>query len=35
MELLVIERLVDSVILIDHLNGVDRATQFIFGLNPA
>ena len=29
-----IERLIDSVILIDHLNGVSKATQFILGLNP-
>ena len=29
-----IERLIDSVILIDHLNGVRKATQFILGLNP-
>jgi len=31
----VIERLIDSVILIDHLNEIDKATQFILGLNPA
>lgn len=30
-----IERLIDSVILIDHLNGIDKATQFILDLNPA
>jgi predicted nucleic acid-binding protein len=30
----VIERLIDSVILIDHLNRVDQAKQFIIGLNP-
>lgn len=30
-----IERLIDSVILIDHLNGIDKATRFILGLNPA
>lgn len=30
-----IERLIDSVILIDHLNGIDKATQFILGLYPA
>ena len=29
-----IERLIDSVILIDHLNGIDKATQFVLGLNP-
>lgn len=34
MELAVIERLIDSVILIDHLNGIDKATQFILSLNP-
>jgi predicted nucleic acid-binding protein len=28
------ERLLDSVILIDHLNGISKATQFILGLNP-
>lgn len=29
-----IERLVDSVILIDHLNGIDKATKFILDLDP-
>ena len=29
-----IERLIDSVILIDHLNGIDKATNFVFGLDP-
>ncbi len=29
-----IKRLIDSVILIDHLNGVERAKEFIIGLNP-
>ncbi len=29
-----IERLVDSVILIDHLNGIDKATKFVLDLNP-
>jgi predicted nucleic acid-binding protein len=29
-----IERLIDSVILIDHLNGIDKATHFIIGLDP-
>ena len=29
-----IERLIDSVILIDHLNGVSKATRFILALNP-
>lgn len=27
------DRLIDSVILIDHLNGIEQATQFILGLN--
>ena len=29
-----IERLIDSVILIDHLNDVSEATRFIVALNP-
>ncbi|GAG09217.1 unnamed protein product [marine sediment metagenome] len=29
-----IERLVDSVILIDHLNGIDKATKFVLDLAP-
>lgn len=29
-----LERLIDSVILIDHLNGIEKATRFIDGLNP-
>lgn len=29
-----IERLIDSVILIDHLNGIDKATRFILKLDP-
>ena len=29
-----IERLLDSVILIDHLNGVRKATRFLSGLDP-
>jgi len=29
-----IERLIDSVILIDHLNGISKATQFVLGLDP-
>jgi predicted nucleic acid-binding protein len=29
-----IERLVDSVILIDHLNGIDQATKFVLDLDP-
>lgn len=31
----VIERLLDSVILIDHFNGIGEATQFISELDPA
>ena len=30
----VIEALIDSVILIDHLNGIDEATRTIIELNP-
>ena len=30
-----IERLLDSVILIDHFNGISEATRFISGLAPA
>ena len=29
-----LERLLDSVILIDHLNGVPQATEFILALDP-
>jgi hypothetical protein len=29
-----IERLIDSVILIDHLHGVEKATRFIINLDP-
>jgi predicted nucleic acid-binding protein len=29
-----IKRLLDSVILIDHLNGIEKATQFILKLQP-
>lgn len=29
-----IERLIDSVILIDHLNGIEKATRFIAKLDP-
>ena len=29
-----ITRLLDSVILIDHLNGIDQATSFVLKLNP-
>jgi predicted nucleic acid-binding protein len=29
-----IERLMDSVIVIDHLNGQEKATRFILELNP-
>lgn len=28
------QRLVDSVILIDHLNGIDQATKFVLDLDP-
>jgi predicted nucleic acid-binding protein len=34
MEFKMIERLIDSVIIIDHLNGLDKATQFILNLDP-
>ena len=34
MVFLMIERLIDSVILIDHLNDVAEATRFIVALNP-
>jgi predicted nucleic acid-binding protein len=34
MGFVMIERLIDSVILIDHLNGVTEATRFIVALNP-
>ena len=30
-----IERLLDSVILIDHFNGVPEATRFLSGLDPS
>ena len=30
----VIERLLDSVILIDHLNGIERATKYISAIDP-
>jgi len=29
-----LERLLDSVIIIDHLNGIEAATRFILGLDP-
>ena len=29
-----IERLIDSVILIDHLNGIEKATRYIIKLDP-
>ena len=29
-----IKRILDSVILIDHLNGIEKSTKFILGLNP-
>ena len=28
------ERLIDSVIIIDHLNGIDKATRFMLDLDP-
>jgi len=28
------ERLLDSVILIDHLNGINKATRFVSDLDP-
>ena len=34
MGTMTIERLIDSVIIIDHLNGIHKATKFISGLNP-
>jgi predicted nucleic acid-binding protein len=34
MERRMILRLIDSVILIDHLNGVKKASAFLAGLNP-
>lgn len=34
MEFSMIERLIDSVILIDHLNGIEKATEFVSRLNP-
>jgi predicted nucleic acid-binding protein len=34
MEFMMIERLIDSVIIIDHLNGIDKATQFVLNLDP-
>ncbi len=33
MAFVMMERLIDSVILIDHLNGIEQATHFILGLN--
>ena len=29
------ERLLDTVILIDHFNGISQASAFVLGLNPA
>ena len=29
-----LERLLDSVIIIDHLNGIEAATHFVLGLDP-
>ena len=34
MALRMIHRLIDSVILIDHLNGIKKSTNFILKLNP-
>lgn len=34
VELKMITRLIDSVILIDHLNGLEKANQFILDLEP-
>jgi hypothetical protein len=34
MGFVMIERLIDSVILIDHLNDVSEATRFMVALNP-
>jgi len=34
VEQIVLKRLIDSVILIDHLNGIDQATKFILSLDP-
>ena len=34
MELMMVERLIDSVIIIDHLNGIENATRFILELDP-
>jgi predicted nucleic acid-binding protein len=34
MECKMITRLIDSVILIDHLNGLEKANQFILDLDP-
>ena len=34
MEFKMIERLIDSVIIIDHLNGIEKATHFILNIDP-
>ena len=34
MEFTMIERPIDSVIIIDHLNGIDKATHFILNIDP-
>jgi predicted nucleic acid-binding protein len=34
MEFSMIEKLIDSVILIDHLNGIEKASSFIINLDP-
>lgn len=31
---MMIERLIDSVIIIDHLNGIEKATHFILNIDP-
>ncbi len=31
---MMVERLIDSVIIIDHLNGIENATRFILELDP-
>jgi predicted nucleic acid-binding protein len=34
MAFVMINRLIDSVVLIDHLNGMNEATEFVLNLNP-
>lgn len=31
---MIVEQLLDSVILIDHLNGIENAARFMFDINP-